>query len=143
MSITITDPNLLDKLIAKRGLVELQDADGELVGRVQTTWPTPLPRSHRDCFLEHVADLALLAAFARVKQPVLLFDPNGELLGLFERDWYGMPLSASRIREIEERRRTARKEKGHTLAEVWQIIYEKYVGDDVEPFIVADDNSVQ
>ena len=145
MSITISDPHLLARLVVRRGLVELKDANGETVGRVQTTWPAPRPvlPGPRDYYAEAVADFvepvtdpALLAAFERVRQPVLLFDPCGELVGRFERDWFGMPLTPARIRAIEERRRAARREKGYTLAEVWKIIHEKYVGDDVEPFIV-------
>jgi hypothetical protein len=143
MSVTITDPDLLAKLATNRGLVELQDSNGETVGRVQTTWPAPLPNplGSRDCFLERVTDSALLAAFARVGQPVLLFDPHGELVGRFERDWYGMPLTPARSREMEERRREARKQKGYTLAEVRKIIHEKYVGADVEPIIVESDSA--
>ena len=138
MSITISNSDLLVRLAVNRGLVELQNHEGETVGRVQTTWPDPLPAplGSRDCFLERVADAALLAEFARVEEPALLFDPNGELVGRFERTWYGMPLTAASRRTIEERRQAARTSKGHTLAEVWQIIYEKYVGADVEPIIV-------
>jgi hypothetical protein len=116
------------------------------VGRVQTTWPKPLPAlpEPRDYYVERAADFvdlvtepALLAAFERVRQPVLLFDPCGELVGQFERDWFGMPLTPKRIREIEERRKEARTQKGRTLTEFWKMMYEKYVGDDVEPIIVT------
>ncbi len=137
MSITIRDPELLGRITAKRGSVEIQDGAGETVGRFLTTWPTPLPvpLGSGDRFLERVTDLTLLAAFARVEQPVLVFDPDGELVGQFERTWYGMPEKALHLR-LEECRRAARNQKGHTLAEVWKIIHEKYVGDEFEPIIV-------
>jgi hypothetical protein len=138
MSITIADPDLLAKLAGRRGLIELQDPTGETVGRVQTTWPSPLPvlPGSQNCFVEHVSDPVLLAAFERVKQPVLLFDLCGELVGRFEREWFMMPLTPARLRAMEEERRAARTSKGYTLAEVWKIIHEKYVGDDVEPIIL-------
>lgn len=145
MSITVSDPDLLAVLVARRGLVELKDSRGDTVGRVQTTWPRSLPAlpEPRDYykerpadFVEVVTDALLLAAFERVQQPVLMFDPHGELVGQFERDWFGMPLTETRIRDIEKRRREARTEKGHTIAEVWKIIYEKYQGDEIEPIIV-------
>lgn len=135
MSITITDLDLLSKLAATRGLIELLDSAGEIVGRVQTTWPAPI--ESRGDFSACVTDPALRAAFARVRQPVLLFDPHGELVGRFERDWCMMPLTPARLRETDERRRTARAEKGYALDEVWKIIHEKYVGEEVEPIIVA------
>ncbi len=140
MSITITDRTLLSGLAANRGLVELLDSGGELVGRVLTTWPAPRPGppEMRALVSWAVTDPALLAAFTRVKREALLFDPHGELVGLFERDWYGMPLTPARLREIEDRRRAARKGKGHTLAEVWKIIHEKYVGAEVEPIVVIE-----
>lgn len=150
MSITVSDSRLLAQLVVKRGLIELQDAAGETVGRVQTTWPAPLPAppGPRDYyapavadFVESVTDPALLAAFERVKRPILLFNPRGELLGRFERDWLGMPMTAARLRDLEERRRVARAEKGYTLAEVWKIIHEKYDGADVEPIIVTSDHA--
>jgi hypothetical protein len=138
MPLTISDPALLVRLAGMRGMVELKDPDKNCVGRIQTMWPDPVPPRARYHFVDHVSDPDLLAEFARVGEPVEVFDPNGNRIGLFERTWYGKPpigfKSPFTDDEIAERRK--KYEGGLTLAEVWKMIHEKYVGDDVEPIIV-------
>jgi hypothetical protein len=140
MSITITDSEFLTRLAQMRGMVELKDPDRNTVGRIQTMWPEPVPPWGRFHFVDRVSDPQLLATFAHVTEPVEVFDPDGKLIGRFERTWEGKPpvgfKSPLTDEEFEKRRKEARSQKGYTLAEVWKIIYEKYVGDDVEPFIV-------
>lgn len=52
MSITITDPNLLAQLAAVKGLVELRDPAGNVIGRVETTWDGKLPPGVKSPFTE-------------------------------------------------------------------------------------------
>ncbi|VTU00666.1 unnamed protein product [Gemmataceae bacterium] len=140
MSITITDPALFARWAEMRGVIELKDPSGNVVGRIQTTWPAAFPKDAREYYLDHISDPDLLAKFEGVGEPVIVFDSQGYNIGRFERMWHGKsPTGLSTPLwdlDLERRSKAARNQKGYTLAEVWKIIYEKYVGDEVEPLIV-------
>lgn len=140
MSITITDPAFLKRLVYMRGRVVLNGPTGTTIGRINTRWPEPVPPWGRFQFVDHLFDSDLLGEFTRVREPVELFDPRGNRFGRFEPACLAKSLPGLRCpytdEDLEWRRNEAGRGKGHTLAEVWKIIYEKYVGDDVEPLIV-------
>lgn len=140
MSITITDPAFLKRLEYTRGRVVLKDPTGKTLGRLNTLWPEPVPPRGRFHFIDHLFDQDLLGSLARVSEHVELFDPRGNRVGRFEPDCLANYPPGSRcpftVEELERRRNDARDGKGRTLTEVWKIIYEKYVGEDIEPLVV-------
>ena len=88
--------------------------------------------------MDRVSDPDLLADLARVKERVEVVDPQGKPIGRFERTWPGRLPPGVRSPFTDEEIEKARRQKGGLpLAEVWKIIFEKYVGDEVEPIIVT------
>ncbi len=88
MSITVTDPALFARWAEMRGVIELKDPSGHVVGRIQTTWPAPFPKDAREGYPDHVSDPDLLARFEKVGEPVIVFDSQGYNIGRLERMWH-------------------------------------------------------
>lgn len=127
-SITITDPQLVSRWAGMRGVIELKAPDGECVGRVLTLWPRPAPLRPEHCFIDHVADPDLLAAFARVADPVEVRDRAGDRVGWFERTWAGKPPPGFRLPPpLSDEERAARRRlpgSGISLTEFWKRMAE-------------------
>jgi hypothetical protein len=144
MPLVINEPNLLARLEQMRGMVELKDPMKNCVGRIHTMWPEPVPQQARYYFIQEVSDPATLDDFARVGEAVEVFDPHGNRIGRFERTWPGKPPIGYRYPMTDEELVVRRKQTGgKTLAEFWKMMHEKYVGAEVEPFIVDARDAVE
>ncbi|MDB5309619.1 MAG: hypothetical protein JWO38_3821 [Gemmataceae bacterium] len=89
-----------------------------------------------------VADAEQARQLGAADGPVQVVDEKGTVIGVCTP--ITVPHSPYSREEIERRREEMRKhpEKGKSLAEVWKTIYEKYVGDEVEPLVVKKGNAV-
>jgi hypothetical protein len=91
-----------------------------------------------------ITDPNLLAQLAGVSGVVQVTDANGRHLGTFTTESRAEQLARLKCPFSEEElARRSQIRTGRPLAEVWKTIYEKYVGDDVEPMFVENGKAVE
>lgn len=84
-----------------------------------------------------IHDPELLAKLAATEGQIIFQGPTGDPVKKVETAAAGkLPPGFKIPFTDEELARRSQDRTGRPLAEVWRTIYEKYVGDDVEPFIV-------